>query len=640
MSSTTDTQYYDQAKSAYRPDVDGLRALAILPVLLFHVGIKGFTGGFVGVDVFFVISGYLITGILSRELKAGHYSIAKFYQMRILRIFPALFVMLAGVAAVACFVLLPDELTRFGQSVMASVGFVSNIYFYLASGYFAPSSKTLPLLHTWSLAVEEQFYLFWPLLLALVYRVAPRKVLWVTIALAVASLVASIIWVRQDPTGAFYLIPTRTWELMIGALLALAPANLLRTRLLAEIAGAIGLLMILYCVARYNNDTVFPAEGALLPCLGAGLIIASGATYNTWVARGLSLPPIVLIGKISFSLYLWHWPVIVFTDIWLLAQDSMLVKVGVIVVSIVLGYLSWRFVEAPFRTPQARSAAAKFIFGPALGVMAVIAAIGLAVFSLKGFPDRLSPELRTLAAYQAYDGDAHYRRGQCFVVSADVPYDADFCLKMRPGHKHVLLVGDSHAAHLWPGLAAQAPDMDILQATQIGCRPAFPVTPKKGDKPCQTFFRKMLLDWPGKTKVDAIIIAGRWHHQDLGGLKAELEALPKGTPVIVVGPIQQYVTSLPRLLVRSESDHDPSVLVRGRMDEPFEVDKELRGILASVPGISYVSVVDTLCPDRHCVTMAKPGVPLQFDYGHFTVEGSELFAPRLITEINKVTAAK
>ena len=337
------------SSSAYRADIDGLRALAIVPVLLFHVAAPGFHGGFVGVDVFFVISGYLITGIVAREVAAGRFSLLDFYRRRALRIFPALFVMLAVYAAVAYATLLPGELAAFAKSMLATALFSSNFYFHQSSGYFAPAAHAMPLLHTWSLAVEEQFYLVWPLLLMLLAHRTRHAAVGLAAVLAALSFGAAAWGVSHDPAGSFYLSHARAWELLIGALLVWLPPRVLVHRGLRELTAGLGLAAILVAVKFFNQGTPFPGPMALLPVLGAAAIIAAGAAGPTAVGRVLSLRPLVFIGRVSFSLYLWHWPLIVFAQTALFLEQTAAVRMLLVLLSFGLAVLSWRFVETPFR---------------------------------------------------------------------------------------------------------------------------------------------------------------------------------------------------------------------------------------------------------------------------------------------------
>ncbi len=295
----------------YRADVDGLRTIAVVPVVLFHAGMPFFSGGFVGVDVFFVISGYLITNLILNDLDRGGFSIANFYQRRIRRIFPALAVVFAFCLAAGFALLTPEDYAGLGRSIVASSAFASNIYFWRSTNYFAPDSDAEPLLHTWSLSVEEQYYVFYPLLLLVLARLRWPPARWL-IGIVVVSLIAATLLVFYKPSATFYLLPTRAWELMIGGVVAIADNDLQRGRLTRTLAGLAGLAAILLPVLLYTSRTPFPGLAALPPTIGAALIIWSGGAPLTPVARLLSSRPFVLVGQASYSLYLWHFPLLAF----------------------------------------------------------------------------------------------------------------------------------------------------------------------------------------------------------------------------------------------------------------------------------------------------------------------------------------
>ncbi len=275
----------------YRADIDGLRAVAVIPVVLFHAGARWFSGGYVGVDVFFVISGYLITTILVQDFSAGRYSIARFYERRIRRIFPALFVVVLCSSVVGHLLLLPEDLKAFAKSVVATTLFVSNIVFWGESGYFDGPAEMKPLLHTWSLAVEEQYYIAFPIVLFLLYRFAsPRIASWVIALGALLSFGLSVWGVHNAPVATFYLLPTRAWELLVGSLLAVGLVPLFRSRAVAEIAAAFGIALILFAVFTFDHDTPFPGLNALAPCIGAALLIQSGRNgFIPAIGRALSM---------------------------------------------------------------------------------------------------------------------------------------------------------------------------------------------------------------------------------------------------------------------------------------------------------------------------------------------------------------
>ncbi|MDB4985688.1 MAG: acyltransferase [Myxococcaceae bacterium] len=607
---------------AYRSDIDGLRALAVIPVVLFHLGVPGFWGGFIGVDVFFVISGFLITGIVAQELRASSFSLVEFYRRRVLRIFPALFVMMATVAAIANSSMLPHELARFAKSIAATTLFSSNIAYHLEAGYFAPAAHLKPLLHTWSLAVEEQFYLLWPVIMAACYPFMRRRLWWVAALIAVLSFSFSLWQVAAGPSAAFYLLPARAWELLFGAGLALAPHLRPREGLWSQALGIGSLLAILLPIKFYSDATAFPGLAALPPCLGAALLISIGAR-STITYRFLSQPAMVGVGKLSFSLYLWHWPVIVLTHIVLFRESTSLVRLAQFLASFGLGYLSWRYVEQPFRTNM-REVSSRNVLIRGSAVMAVaVGASGFVMF-YDGLPNRFVGREEHLASYESYDGDAEYRAGSCFVVDSPekyVAFDSSKCLRRDSSRTSVLLAGDSHAAHLWPGLSAVQPPLSVLQATHTGCRPLAYGAAETNR--CKVFFREIIGGWLRENPVELVVLAGRWTRGDLPTLSTTVQMLKAaGQRVAVVGPIPEYVTALPKLMIwAARSDNASATLSDGRASLPFEIDAEMHDMCRRLD-VPYVSLINQLCHRSGCQTYAQDGEPLQFDYGHLTVSGS------------------
>ncbi|HEY2110890.1 MAG TPA: acyltransferase family protein [Dongiaceae bacterium] len=473
------TGHRQSAARPYRSDIDGLRAVAVLAVVAFHVKFSAFPGGYIGVDVFFVISGYLIGSIILEEVAAGGFSLLAFYERRVRRIFPALAVLLLLLSVPAYLYLLPNELTAYGGSVLAATFSVSNFYFLLHTGYFAAPAYHLPLLHTWSLAIEEQFYIFLPLFILLLHRLAPRLLPLLLLAATVLSFLLCLRETAVDQAAAFYLPWTRAWELLLGTLIALGLFAQPRTPLWRNIAALAGLALILGPAAAYNAATVFPGANALAPCLGAALIIAAGRAGDSWVARLLSWRPLVFIGRISYSLYLWHWPVIVFMIMSGLTpsthQPSWL-KFLAVVSSVILATLSWRYVETPFRTGPRRPSRRK-LFTLAGAAAAALALLGLTGTLSQGLPGRFPAHSAALAGYLDYDwaSKGYFRRGSCFLDTglAFQPFLASGCIREDAKRPSDLILGDSHAAHLWYGLSRVFPGINFLQATSPSASPSW-----------------------------------------------------------------------------------------------------------------------------------------------------------------------
>jgi peptidoglycan/LPS O-acetylase OafA/YrhL len=330
----------------YRREIDGLRAIAVLPVILYHAGFSWFSGGYVGVDVFFVISGYLITSILLKDLAQGNFSIVKFYERRARRILPALALVLLCSIPFAWLWLLPSQFQNFSRAVMATSLFASNILFWRSSDYFAPAAEETPLLHTWSLAVEEQFYIFFPIFLLLLWRFGKNITFYAVILVSFISLALSEYGWRNYPTANFYLIITRAWELGVGAICAFYLFD--KTARSNSFLASSGLLIIFYAIFYYDKSTPFPSLYALVPVVGPALIIVFGGKGST-LAKVLSLKVFVGVGLISYSAYLWHQPVFAFARIKSFSGIAPGIMLILSLASLFLAYLSWRYIETPFR---------------------------------------------------------------------------------------------------------------------------------------------------------------------------------------------------------------------------------------------------------------------------------------------------
>src|SRR6202035_3889308 len=413
----------------YRADIDGLRALAVIPVLFYHVGVPGFPGGFVGVDIFFVISGYLICGMIDADIRKQSFSLGNFYKRRILRILPALFAMFAVTSVLAYLHCLPVELEDYSKSLASAVGSISNLYFAGTAGYFDAPAETKPLLHTWSLGVEEQFYLITPLLMLVAYHFLRKRVGLLFAMAAVLSFAAAFAVSHRNTDFAFYLTPFRAWELLLGALLAIGFIPAPRTEFGKNACGAIGMLLLLGAILFGSSSAPLLVMTSLAG-IGATLVIASSERGISAVGRLLSLRPAVFIGLISYSLYLWHWPLIVFqrTDGLLLPGASgALTKLALIVVSIGIAWLSWKFVEMPFRS-KAKGTSTPVVFGVASTAMtSVIALCGL-VLVAGGAPFRFPERVVAIGAYLDYDPSAAFRAGRCYLATNRQQLDIETCM--------------------------------------------------------------------------------------------------------------------------------------------------------------------------------------------------------------------
>jgi peptidoglycan/LPS O-acetylase OafA/YrhL len=618
----------------YRADIDGLRALAVVPVLFYHVGVPGFAGGFVGVDVFFVISGYLICGMIDADIHNGSFSLGNFYKRRILRILPALFVMFLVTSILAYVYCLPVELEEYARSLASAVGSISNIYFAATAGYFDAPAATKPLLHTWSLGVEEQFYLIAPLLLLLAYRFLPKRAKLLLAVLAVLSFATALAVSYRNTTFVFYLTPFRAWELTLGALLAIGFFPVPQTEFAKNICGTAGMLLVLATVV-FGSSSVPLLAMTSLASIGAVLLIASSERGPSVAGRLLSLRPIVFIGLISYSLYLWHWPLIVFqrTDGLLVADASSSTSALVlIVVSVGVACLSWKFVELPFRS-RARDTSKATVFSITSTAMVSAFALCGMVLIANGAPFRFPERVVAIASYLAYDPSTTFRSGQCYLSSNRQHLDVDTCITPDPKRPNYLLVGDSHAAHLWFGLQSAMPEVNIMQATVGACRPVLEPVSMFDTRACPKLMRFVFDDFLANTKVDKVLLSASWKDEDIPALSTTLDLLKqKGIDVTVLGPIVEYDSALPRLLADEILHNKPSTASAMRTPGIHERDRAMSQIVTA-KGASYISVYDQVCHNGRCDEFAEGDIPMQFDAGHLTAQGSIEIGRRLAVSI-------
>ncbi|PUB34000.1 peptidoglycan/LPS O-acetylase OafA/YrhL [Pseudomonas sp. GV105] len=501
---------------AYRRDIDGLRAVAVLAVVLFHFGVPGVTGGFVGVDVFFVISGFLITSIIWRERQAGRFSFVDFWARRARRILPALFVMMAATLAVGWFLLAPKDYEELGRSAHYQVIFTSNLLFSRQHGYFDAASDIKPLLHTWSLAVEEQFYILFPLLLALLssrlkhWRLALFAVLLVSFGMSVWA-------VSHQPQKAFYLLHMRAWELLAGAMLAVMPKVEWRASPpLAQAVSLASLALILAAIFGFDRHTPFPGAAALLPVLGVvGLIWANGQ-QATWVGRLLSSRLMVGLGLISYSWYLWHWPVFVYANYAAVDGLSVAELAGLMLLSLVLGYLSWRFVETPFREKRLLAGRKAILAGAAAGILC-LGLTGLALREADGVPWRLSEQALRYAQAKKWSPEL-----TACLADKNTPDERLFCHFGPQSHSVSALVwGDSHATALIPALkdAAKRHDISLVQASFAGC---VPLDGLENITQCAHFNQRVEQALAAQSFSD-VVLAARWSLYLYGQISGDKE---------------------------------------------------------------------------------------------------------------------
>jgi peptidoglycan/LPS O-acetylase OafA/YrhL len=666
---------------AYRPDVDGLRAAAVIPVVLYHAGLPGFSGGFVGVDVFFVISGYLITAIVAGEVQRGQFSIGQFYERRVRRIFPALFFMLAAVMVAAWFLFLAGDFEDLGRSAAATTVFASNFYFWQQAGYFEASSELRPLLHVWSLAVEEQFYIVLPLVLLAVYRVSPashgaasarnahRNVVAV-LALAFAlSLLVSEWAVRHEPSAAYYLTPARAWELLLGALLALRAVPPIPAGVWRELAAGAGLLLMACSVVFYSEATAFPGFHALLPCLGAALVLH--AAPGTCAGKWLALRPVVAIGLLSYSLYLWHWPLFVFARYLNVFPLTLVQSLAVVLLAVGLAWLSWKYVESPFRT-RAVGGQRGTLFAMALAAASLLVAAGLAVHWQAGVPARLPAAVNALEA-GAGSRSAYHRK--CLSLGGNRVAPVDACEVGAEGAPPAwALWGDSHASSLAEafGDVLATHQTSLLLLANAGCPPVLGIVSANIESHCPQYTQAALAEIE-RRDLRKIILVARFA-PPVEGFSTALGPAEKGKSLRLLNNpagtitsdderrayyLQQFNLTVKRLTDAGrqvvlvypvpETGYDiPSTLARlqWRSETAVSFNRPLADYLRrqafaftmldnalGLPGVTAIYPQDVLCDADVCRTAAQ-GRTLYVDDNHLSLEGARLVADRFATALS------
>jgi peptidoglycan/LPS O-acetylase OafA/YrhL len=626
----------------YREDIDWLRAIAVLAVVAFHFEAPAVFGGFVGVDIFFVISGYLITGIIQSEVQGGTFSFAGFYERRVRRLLPALYAMVALTAIPSFHYLLTSERSEFFRSIAAVVTFTSNFFFWFQTGYFDHAAVEKPLLHTWSLAVEEQFYLALPLLLWGLLRFVRGSRIALPIILGVLGLAsfALAIWLMQTDrsANAFFMSPPRAWEFLIGGLVATPGFPVLRHALTQKIARGIALLLLAIPIFSLRQGPGFPGFNALAPCIGAAMFIWSGIGVPTQKRSPTSPFNIAkFFGQISYSLYLWHWPLFTFARF---SKSSLVLdavdKSALFALTVAISFLSWRFVEQPFRrgilAPTRR--AAFRVAGLATLLLLAGSAIGIVFSRSPSDADRVALQLES---YNTYPYQPLYRFGSCFAPASGVLDDG--CLAFAPGKTNVLLWGDSLAAHYYHGLSKVVDPqiVNILQATQAACMPTFNAA-VQGTESCRRFAGRMSAFFRDR-KPDLVILSADWLEYSrpprfdgmIADLRQTIATLNQADiAVALLGPAVQFRSRLPSMLMRAHLRHadiSPDDFV---LSDIFSLDQMMKAALPASKRFSFVSVVDALCPARQCPVTIDGGIPLAWDHAHLTAEGSVYVTGRLL----------
>lgn len=635
----------------YRPDIDGLRAVAVLLVLMFHLRL-GAPGGYVGVDVFFVISGFLITGIIKREIEQGHFTFAGFYARRARRILPALLVVMLVSSFAAIVILLPTDLERYAKSLVAALLSVSNFWFWSQGGYFGPASELAPMLHTWTLAVEEQFYILLPVVLVLLYRYTPRWVGRLLLVACVGTFSASAWFVSTRTPEVFYFSPFRAWELLLGGLLAFYQLPTVVHQLHRQLIAAAGLTLVVIPAFLFTGETVFPGPLAAFPCIGAALLIWIGPSGESVVGKLLENRVMVFVGLISYSLYLWHWPLLVFVKHAVGEGLKLEGRLGIGLASLVLATFSWRFIETPFRS-RARTTNRQswFSFSAAL---VLLGGMVIVVLLSHGLQDRFTPQVAALDHARV----RQVVRSEC--IDYRVPLNAKtLCRIGAQGEPTILVWGDSHAHAMLPALDTAFKRLGVAAwfAAESGCAP-LPATrisfAGRDNWRCREFNDKVVRLLSIEQGLSQVVLVAAWdaYSNELSGyklraggtgdsaasLKQGIESLAQqlhangATPdLIVVSQIPSFEWSVPHKMLLRELKGEPiSPLTVQEWHKRSAVSRDIfRQLTISQHISSLVDSSEWFCNTGACRYASNNGLPLYWDGGHINAEGANFIAPLL-----------
>ena len=619
----------------YRREIDGLRALAVLPVIFFHSGFETFSGGFVGVDIFFVISGYLITTIILTELENSKFSIINFYERRARRILPALFFVMLFCIPFAWFWLLPIDMKDFSKSLIAVSVFMSNIFFWLETGYFVTAAELKPLLHTWSLAVEEQFYILFTLFLMLFWKLGKRLIL-VTLGIAFFASLALAEWASYaKPFAAFYLLPTRGWELLIGAFAAfyLSQTNSKRFgRVVSEIGGWLGIALIFYAVFSFSKTTPFPGLYALIPTLGVLLIILF-ATQQTTVGRFIGNKVFVGVGLISYSAYLWHQPLFALARHRSSSEPSQIVFLVLSLFAIILAYFSWKFIEVPFRKSDVITR--KHVFSLTFFFILFFVFIGYFGTVRNGFESRfnrvLFGDIGHIEFHKYTDKKYFDCEPKSIAENALSWHSFLRCKQSKQGTPEIILLGDSHAEHLFLGLAEYIPNKNIAYYI-LGEKPYVEV------KDFKHIFDEILYNNKPQHIILTMHFIDRVDTQGSGlydGFSRTIESLIKvGKSVTLVGNVPRFNQD-PSLCVYSVSwklNTSCFLSLKDVERQQLIYDNILKR-LGEEYGLTYLPIYKDLCADDVC-GMSNGKSILYRDNNHLNIIGSKLVGKSLADRLS------
>ncbi len=640
---------------SYLPHIDGLRALAVASVVAYHAWPQLLPGGFIGVDVFFVISGFLITRLLAAEMQAGDFSYVGFLVRRVRRLAPAAAVCFAAVAVLGGMVFLPDAYEEFGRSLTAAAVMLANFYFHGQAGYFSPPAYEMPLLHTWSLAVEDQFYLIWPLLLVSILKFRARYMLFAIVAgLGIVSLAHAQASLSSDADYAFYMLAPRAWELLIGALLALARPVSLRP-VVASGLSILGMAMIVASALLLSRQSHFPGLNAAPACIGTALVIISGLGQRSVGARLLSWRPFVFGGLISYSLYLWHWPLFTFARYYAGRALTDMELFGLVIASTLIAALSWRYVETPFRRARAGYGNnARTAMGLGVAAMALLATSGVIIRELDGVPMRFSGPVGQMFSDMSHGNPMRHKCDGFENISRN-DGDCNFGRRKADDESYeVALFGDSNADHFTPLIADWARDLGLAgrQATQSQCGPVLgsirTVLPSRITSNCERYHQTVVkfvddnpglklailsANWPtytGALAPNSVISDGPLVLPEGETLDAYMRNLveffiEKNIDVLIIERIPHYGALPVRCIVQSlekdkAAEHCGLARARATLGQKQTLPV-FEAIARDYDGVYVINPTDIFCNVKRC-TPLKDGAFLYRDRGHLNRAGA------------------
>ena len=660
----------------YRADIDGLRAVAVFAVIMFHAGVKWFPGGFIGVDVFFVISGYLITGFILREKREGRFSLVSFYYRRARRIVPTLSIVLVATWVIGWWVLFPDEYHNLGKHMFAGAVFISNVIFWREAGYFDIYAEFKPLLHLWSLAIEEQFYCFWPITILAIWRIRGRVSNWLVLLLF-ASFGQSIWGVIYHPTSTFYLLPSRAWELLLGGWLASVEsekaedAHRADTLLAREkntnvfkstaqnAASVVGIFLIAVSAILINRDSTFPGWAVLAPTLGTFLLIQAGprALIND---RVLARRPIVFMGLVSYCLYLWHWPLISFFRIVNLGELQPIHAASAIGLSFLLAILTWKFIEQPIRSgtflrySSVNDLSHGWRLTGYLGLLSLCGLLGITTYWLNGFPSRTSQAAANTLKASEWSVNPWL---ECLYLESKEFTPSELCRTSRKPRPTAAIIGDSHAVHYLPGIAKYLDSRGLaaIMLSHGNCGP-FPGLRWENVFDCRDFTKETIEYVQTNNEIRTVIIAGRfalWAEgtgigRERGRLsyrfRSDQYPTASSNRDIVASSLNNFVHQVTEhgkkivflLQVPEMENHIPKCYARGNEDcdirEPDVMRRQhqYREIIETInrryPGGCIFDPLPHFCKEDVCRSKID-GKILYLDNNHLSLDGSYFVSP-------------